>query len=136
MKLTIYHDGQFWVGVIEQVTDQGLMAARYIFGEEPQDETVLAFINHELIQVLQSQTVAVAYEARPAARVNPKRMARLAARETHAVGISTKAQDALRAQLEQNKQERKVKSREEKLAEEERRWLLARAKAKKKHTGK
>lgn len=50
-------------------------------------------------------------------------------------GIGTKAQQALKLQQEQNKQERKVKSREQKLAEVERMFELKQQKKKDKHRG-
>lgn len=33
MKLTVYYDGQFWVGVIEVVNDGKLRAIRHLFGQ-------------------------------------------------------------------------------------------------------
>ncbi len=38
MKLTVYHDGQFWVGVVEEVVNGKLKAGRYLFGSEPKDQ--------------------------------------------------------------------------------------------------
>ena len=50
-------------------------------------------------------------------------------------GVGTKSQQALQMQLEQNKQERKVKSREQKLAEAERQFALKQQKKREKHKG-
>lgn len=50
-------------------------------------------------------------------------------------GIGTKSQQALKLQHEQNKQERKVRSREQKLAEAERMFELKQQKKKEKHRG-
>ena len=50
-------------------------------------------------------------------------------------GIGTKSQQALKLQQEQNKQEHRVKSREQKLAEAERLFELRRQKKKEKHRG-
>lgn len=33
--LTVYHDGQFWVGVFERVEEGRLSARRVVFGTEP-----------------------------------------------------------------------------------------------------
>jgi hypothetical protein len=44
MQLTVFFDGQFWVGVIEQHDDAGLKVARYLFGPEPTDTEVFAFV--------------------------------------------------------------------------------------------
>ena len=35
--LTVYHDGQFWVGLAEHVEDGRYGVARIVFGEEPQE---------------------------------------------------------------------------------------------------
>ena len=51
---------------------------------------------------------------------NPKRMQREAKRQMQETGIGTKSQQALKLQQEQNKQERKIRSREKKEAEEQR----------------
>ena len=50
-------------------------------------------------------------------------------------GIGTKSQQALKLQQEQNKPERRVKSREQKLAETERLFKLKQQKKKEKHRG-
>jgi len=41
--LTVFHDGQFWVGLAEQVGDGRYGAARIVFGAEPGDEEILQF---------------------------------------------------------------------------------------------
>lgn len=43
MKLTVYYDGQFWIGVIEVVIEGKLRAVRHLFGKEPKDSEVFAF---------------------------------------------------------------------------------------------
>jgi hypothetical protein len=50
-------------------------------------------------------------------------------------GVGTKSQQALQMQLEQNKQERRAKSREQKLAEAERLFALKQQKKREKHKG-
>ncbi len=42
--LTVYHDGQFWVGLAEHVEDGRYGAARIVFGEEPSNEEILRFV--------------------------------------------------------------------------------------------
>ena len=66
---------------------------------------------------------------------NPKRMQRDAKKQMQENGIGTKSQQALKMQQEQNKQERKVKSREQKLAEAARMFELKQQKKKAKHKG-
>ena len=45
--LTVYHDGQFWVGLAERVEDGRYGAARIVFGAEPSDEEILQFVTSE-----------------------------------------------------------------------------------------
>lgn len=66
---------------------------------------------------------------------NPKRMQRDVKKQLQDAGIGTKSQQALKLQHEQNKQERKVRSREQKLAEAERMFELKQQKKKEKHRG-
>ena len=71
----------------------------------------------------------------PEAIRNPKRRQREVQRETRTAGIGTKAQQALKLQQEQGKLERKVRSRQEKEAEEARRFQLRQEKRREKHRG-
>ncbi len=50
MDLTVYHDGQFFVGIITCKEQRKLYGARYIFGAEPSDEEVLMFVNGSLFR--------------------------------------------------------------------------------------
>ena len=66
---------------------------------------------------------------------NPKRMQREAKKQMQETGIGTKSQQALKLQQEQNKQERKVRSREKKEAHELRMFELKQQKKREKHRG-
>lgn len=69
------------------------------------------------------------------ARKNPKRLQKEAKKQMQNTGIGTKSQQALKLQQEQNKQERKAKSREKKLQEAERMFELKQQKRIEKHRG-
>lgn len=66
---------------------------------------------------------------------NPKKLQREIHKSMSAKGIGTKSQQALQLQHEQCKQQRKAKSREEKVAEEKRLFELKQQKKKEKHRG-
>ena len=51
MKLTVYYDGQFWVGVIEVVNDGKLRAIRHLFGQEPKDSEIMHFVHNQLYRL-------------------------------------------------------------------------------------
>lgn len=136
MKLTLFHDGQFWVGVVERITDEGLFATRHVFGSEPQGEEVFEFVKRQLNQLVSNQTVAVDVKPLAPPKLNPKRLARQVMREATAAPVSTKAQEAMQMQLEANKKEKQTQTKQQRLAEQEQKWLLSREKAKKRHRGK
>ena len=62
-------------------------------------------------------------------------MQREAKKQMQETGIGTKSQQALKLQQEQNKQERKVRSREKKEADELRMFELKQQKKREKHRG-
>ena len=45
--LTILHDGRFWVGICERRDGALYGACRFVFGPEPADEDVLAFVRDQ-----------------------------------------------------------------------------------------
>ena len=45
--LTVYHNGQFWVGLAEHVEDGRHGVARIVFGAEPSNEEILRFVTSE-----------------------------------------------------------------------------------------
>lgn len=131
-KLTVYFEEPFWVGVFEKIEDGNLSAAKFTFGAEPKDYEVYEFVLKHYYSLQFSPAVkAVVKEAKR----NPKRMQRDVKKQLQNTGIGTKSQQALKLQHEQNKQERKIKSREQKLAEAERLFELKQRKKKDKHRG-
>lgn len=131
-KLTVYFDEPFWVGVFERIEDGKLSAAKVIFGAEPKDYEVYEFILKHYYSLRFSPDVTT--DAKEITK-NPKRMQRNVKKQLRSTGIGTKSQQALKLQQEQNKQERKVKSREQKLAESRRIFELKQQKKKEKHRG-
>ena len=113
MSLTIYHDGQFWVGIIEVVEDGKFKAFRYVFGAEPKDTEILDFIHHKLLNLInQSIHSGLDVKIKSNKKINPKRLQRQVAKEINKVGISTKAQEAMKQEYEEKKKSRKKKSKQ------------------------
>ena len=100
--LTVYHDGQFWVGLAEHVEDGRYGVARIVFGAEPSDEEILRFVVSKW-EKLTFFGDDVTETSKPAK--NPKRRAREAAKALKQPAMSTKAQQTLAAQREEMKQE-------------------------------
>ena len=131
-KLTVFFEDPFWVGIFERTTDNKLSAAKVTFGAEPKDYEVLEFINRDYYHLQFSPPVETVVKD---TRKNPKRAQRDAKKQTLETGVGTKSQQALKLQQEQNKQERKVRSREQREAENQRLFELKQMKKKEKHRG-
>ena len=131
-KLTIYFEDPFWVGVFERIENRKLSVAKVIFGVEPKYYDVLEFINRNYYHLQFSPAVETVVKD---TKKNPKRAQRDAKKQTLETGIGTKSQQALKLQQEQNKQERKVRSREQRAAESQRLFELKQIKKREKHKG-
>lgn len=132
-KLTVCFEKPFWVGVFERTEEGNFFVAKVTFGAEPKDYEIFEFILKHYYSLEFSQAMETIVKE---ARKNPKRVQRDVKKQLQDIGIGTKAQQALKLQHEQNKQERKAKSREQKLAEAERMFELKQQKRKAKHRGK
>ena len=75
--LTVYHDGQFWVGLAEHVEDGRYGVARIVFGTEPSNEEILQFITSKWAKLTFFGDEATE-TSKPSK--NPKRRAREAAK--------------------------------------------------------
>ena len=131
-KLTIYFEDPFWVGVFERIENRKLSVAKVTFGVEPKDYDVLEFINRNYYHLQFSPAVETVVKD---TKKNPKRAQRDAKKQTLETGIGTKSQQALKLQQEQNKQERKVRSREQRDAKSQRLFELKQMKKREKHKG-
>ena len=129
-KLTVFFEEPFWVGVFEHIEDGKLSVAKVTFGSEPKDYEVQAYIQKYYFSLKFSPAINTAAKE---AKRNPKRMQREAKKQTQETGLGTKAQQALKLQQKQNKQERKVKIRERKEAEKLRMFDLKQQKKREKH---
>ena len=130
--LTVYHDGQFWVGLAEHVEGGRYGVARIVFGTEPSDEEILQFVvgKWEKLSFFGDDPVETSKPAK-----NPKRRAREAAKVLKRSAVSTKAQQALAAQRKAMKRE-SVQARSQRRADEaEARFEQRKLKRKQKHRG-
>ena len=131
-KLTVYFEEPFWVGAFERIEDGKLSVAKVTFGTEPKDYEVQQYIQKYYASLKFSPAVDTVVRD---IKRNPKRMQREAKRQMQETGIGTKSQQALKLQQEQNKQERKIRSREKKEAEDQRMFEMKQQKKREKHKG-
>ena len=130
--LTVYHDGQFWVGLAEHVEGGRYGAARIVFGAEPSDEEILRFVTSEWEKL--SFFGDEPAEASEPAR-NPKRRAREASKAHRQSAMGTKAQRALANQRETMKRESAQARSQRRADEAEARFEQRKLKRKRKHRG-
>lgn len=131
-KLTVFFEDPFWVGVYERVDGGGYAACKIVFGAQPKDYEVYAFLMENWDKLRFGPSVEAQRLAER--KTSPKRMQREVKKQLQ-TGIGTKAQQALQQQRDQQKQERRTRSKEQREAEKERRFSLRLQKRKEKHAG-
>lgn len=131
-KLTVYFEAPFWIGVFERFENGKLSVCKVTFGAEPKDYEVQEFILKKFYVLRFSLGMSTVVKD---SKKNPKRIKRDAKKQMLETGIGTKSQQALKLQQEQNKQEHKMKSREQKEAKEQRLFVLKQQKKKEKRKG-
>ena len=132
VRLTVFFEPPFWVGLFERIGDGRLSVCKVTFGAEPKDYEVWEFVLKTYGQLKFSPSVDAGTRKEAS---NPKRVQREAHRQTACAGIGTRSQQALQLQREESKLERKTVSREMRRAEEVRRFEQRQQKRKEKHRG-
>ena len=130
--LTVYHDGQFWVGLAEHVEGGRYGAARIVFGVEPSNEEILQFVASKWAKLAFFGDEATE-TSKPAK--NPKRRAREVSKALERPAVSTKAQQALANQRETMKRESAQARSQRRTDEAEARFEQRKLKRKQKHRG-
>ncbi|MBQ6145880.1 MAG: YjdF family protein [Clostridia bacterium] len=131
-RLTVFYEEPFWVGVFERMEGDRLSVSKVTFGAEPKGYEVLDYVRRHYGELRFSEPVP--REAREKAD-SPKRRQRAAAKEMQPTGVGTKSQQALQAQRELMKVERKRITRAEREAEEQRRFELKQQQKKERKRG-
>lgn len=132
VTLTVFFDGQFWIGIFERTENGMLSVSRVVFGAEPKEQQVHEFVLRNYLKLRFSPPVEG--EKVQAIASNPKRRQRQIARSAEK-GIGTKSQQAMKLAQEEGKLARKVRTREQREAEEQRKRDLHAEKKKAKHRG-
>jgi hypothetical protein len=132
-KLIVYFDDPFWVDVFERDDETGYHVSRVVFGTEPTDVELYEYIQREYVHLgfgkpVQSQVKVVR-------KKNFKRMQRVVRKEVYEGGVGTKAQHAMKLQMELNQKEHQVKSREQSELEKVLKFKIKQEKKKEKRRG-
>lgn len=132
-KLTVFFEEPFWVGVFEREDETGLRVSRVVFGAEPTDAELYEYIRREYRHLDFSKPIKS--QVKIIRKKNFKRMQREARKTVYEEGIGTKAQQAIKLQMELSKTEHQAKSRERQDAEKMLKFKLKQEKKKEKHRG-
>jgi len=104
-QLTVYFENPFWVGVFERQEGDQLSVCRVVFGPEPKDYEVYAFVEDMYFRLPFSRGLET--EENKCKRINPKRLQRQIKKATENRGIRTKAQEAIQQERDTRKSESK-----------------------------
>lgn len=132
VNLTVYFEEPFWVGVFEKLENGKLSVCKVTFGAEPKDGEILEFVQHRYYDLKFSPSVTYSYKK---SADNPKRQQRNIKKQLQNIGIGTKSQQALAAAREELKTVRKRTNKEQKEAEQKRRFDMKQQKKKERHKG-
>ncbi len=132
-QLTVYFESPFWVGVFERHEEGKLQVSKIVFGPEPKDYEVYAFVQSNYGRLEFSRPVAD--ERTKKKRVNPKRLQREISKALQSNGVRTKAQEAVQKQLEEKKIIRKSLAKERREANSRQAFLQKQQKKKEKKRG-
>ena len=132
LKLTVYFEDPFWVGVFERTQNGTLSVCKITFGAEPKDYAVHAYVLRHFYELHFSPALSARQHVQFS---NPKRRQRQVQKQLSGAGVGTKSMQALAAQREQLKTERKQQSRAQQEAEQQRRFEQKQRKKLEKHKG-
>ena len=132
-KFTVFFEEPFWVGVYERICEGQYQVSKVTFGAEPKDYQIYEFLSENWKNLNFSKPQPM--EDFPERRINPKRMRRAIARSLSHTGVGTKAQQALKQQQEERKDELRKKGRQEKQRLKQEQCQRKQKKRKEKHKG-
>lgn len=136
IKATLFFEKCYWVGAFERTDKEGYAVARHIFGAEPADAEVHAFVLSHYAELKFGDAKEITVQIQ---RMNPKRIQREVRREMakmlESAKPSTFAQDYMREEMEKKKLQKKVMSSAQKQVRKEEQFDLKQKKRKEKHRG-
>lgn len=128
--LTIFFKDPFWVGVFENENNGKLEVCQVIFGSLPKNEEIYEFILQHYLSL--PFTNALNIGSSSSSNYSYKRMQRVIKKQLTPKGTSTKSQQALKLQQEENKSIRKINRKNQKQVKQQMQFSLNQKKRKEK----
>ena len=110
-KLTVFFENPFWVGIFEDFENDNLSVCKVTFGSEPKEYEIYDFILKKFYNLRFSNEMKSNFRKKAK---NPKRRQREIKKELQSKKFLKKSEEILKLQYEENKKERKVKTKQEK----------------------
>ena len=134
IQLTILFEEPFWVGIFERANQNGCSATRVIFGPEPSEPEVLAFITEKqhLLNFSEPQLTAI---HRKYKKTNPKRAKRVAKKEVIRKKSLIVAHENMEAAFKEQKVIKKAKTSIDRREDARQKFSLKQIKKKEKQRG-
>lgn len=134
VKLTVYFESPFYVGVVERRFNKTFEICKTTFGKEPTDNEIYEFYNnyYPKLKFYHVQN----FESNIKLVTNPKRIKRMISKEMNKRGISTKSQELLKKQYESRKTNVKKNMKLEARQKQKELFSMKQRKKKEKHRGK
>lgn len=131
--LTVLYVKPFWIGVFERTSDGLYEVAKITFGAEPRDFEIYEFVLNKYDLLNFSKPLPD--EEHVKKKINPKRLQRQIRDEVENTGLGTKAQRALKLEMERHKLEKKTRAKTKKEKDKQRKFQLRQAKKQAKKRG-
>ena len=110
-KLTVFFENPFWVGIFENIENNNLSVCKVTFGSEPKEYEIYDFILERFDTLKFSNEMKLNFNEKVK---NPKRRQREIKKELQSKKSLKKSEEILKRQYEENKKERKIKTKKKK----------------------
>jgi len=133
LRITVLFEDPFWICLVERQNGADYEVCKVTFGAEPKDYEVYEYLLNSYYRLNFGKVAALG--GIPEKKYNPKRMQRQIRKSLEPKGIGTKAQQALKLQYEQSKENSRFKRREEREKEKKQRFEKKQLQKIQKHRG-
>lgn len=129
----IFFESPFWVGLFELVEHEELTVCHVVFGKEPKDYEVYAYVMKNYDRLVFSPPIAITDKE---THRNPKRMQREVRKQMNKTDVGTKSQQAMKLRQEEHRVQRKQRTHKEKEEHQKQVYTMKQQKRKDRHRGK
>ncbi len=135
LVFTIFHDGQYWVGMMEENNRSSIKAFKKIFGVRPSDKEILDFINSEFFAFFKKMECSLKIDFSKKLSKNPKKRIKQINKEKKSTAHLSKAFVTVKLDQEKRKARKKDSYKENKKISERKKYERKLETRREKHRG-